>query len=158
MLERKFLKTNEVLLDTVWHSCDGAGHKVKVIYTDNAEPGWIGYQWEEKGEIRTNEKTAFAFQCRYYLPDETMKIWPKIGDKIKYRGTQPTWFKDLIKNAEDSLKIGEEYTLASLNVNSSWCSVKLKETGDIVYSLSFFEYEEKQTEKELVENLFKKNE
>jgi hypothetical protein len=151
-MSAKFLKTEQIPLNTVWYSCDGSGHKVKVIYKDTeSPPGWVGYTWQEKGAAVNHEKTTFAFQCRYYLPDETMKIWPKLGDKIRYKGTTTTWFKDLIENAENHLKLGEEYTLARVTVNSSWCSVTLEETGDTVYSMSFFEYEEKQTEKELVE-------
>jgi hypothetical protein len=151
-MPKEFLKVSQIPLDTVWYSCDGSRHKVRVIYTDSEKPGWVGYQWEEKGEIKTHEKSTFSFQCRYYLPDNTMKIWPKVGDKIKYKGVTTTWFKELIENAENYLKVGEEYTLARITVNSSWCSVVLKETGDAVYSLAFFEYEEKQTEKELVDD------
>jgi hypothetical protein len=149
MLERTFLTIGQIPLDTVWYACDGSGHKVKVTYTDTEKPGWVGYEWSEKGKIVTHEKSTFAFQCRYYLPDDTMKIWPKIGDKVTYKGVTAMWFKDIAENAKNHLKEGEEYTLTSVTVNSSWCSVRLKETGDIVYSLSFFEYEQKQTEKEL---------
>ena len=156
MLEKKFLKVEQIPLETVWYSCDGAGHKVKVIYTDNEKPGWVGYQWEEKGEIRNHEKSAFSFQCRYYLPDDTMKIWPKVGDKVKYKGVSPTWFKELAENAENLLNLEQEYTLAKITVNSSWCSVLLEETGNVLFSLSFFEYEQKQTEKELADHENKK--
>jgi hypothetical protein len=152
MTLKEFFKIEQVPLGTMWHSCDGSGHKVRVVYKDIKTPGWIGYEWEERGEIRTHEKSTFAFQCRYYLPDDTMKIWPKVGDKVKYKGGGFTWFKDIAENAEKHLKLGEEYTLARITVNSSWCSVTLEETGNIVYSLSFFDYEEKQTEKELVED------
>jgi hypothetical protein len=152
MPAREFLNVKEIPLDTVWYSCDGSRHKVRVVYIDAEKPGWVGYQWEEKGEIKTHEKSAFAFQCRYYLPDDTMKIWPKVGDKVKYKGKPFSWFKELVENAENHLKVGEEYTLARVTVNSSWCSVTLEEMGDLVFSLSFFEYEEKQTEKELVDN------
>ena len=152
MFEKKFLKAEQIPLNTVWYSCDGAGHKVRVVYVDTENIGWVGYQWEEKGKIKNHEKSVFSFQCRYYLPDDTMKIWPKIGDKVKYKGVAYTWFKELAENAENLLKLGEEYTLARITVNSSWCSVLLEETGNAVFSLSFFEYEQKQTEKELVDH------
>ena len=152
MALKEFLKIEQIPLGTTWYSCDGSGHKVRAVYKDIKKPGWVGYEWEEKGEIRTHEKSTFAFQCRYYLPDDTMKIWPKVGDKVKYKGGGFTWFKDIAENAEKHLKLGEEYTLARITINASWCSVTLEETGNIVYSLSFFDYEEKQTEKELVED------
>jgi hypothetical protein len=152
MAERTFLKLEQIPLGAIWYSCDGAGHKVRTVYKDINAPGWIGYEWEEKGEIKTHEKSTFAFQCRYYLPDDTMKIWPKVGDKVKYKGVSATWFKDLIENAENLLKLDEEYTLSRITVNSSWCSVLLEETGNALFSLSFFEYEPKQTEKELEDN------
>lgn len=137
MLEKKFLKASQIPLDTVWYSCDGAGHKVRVVYVDTENIGWVGYQWEEKGALKNHEKSVFSFQCRYYLPDETMKIWPKVRDKVKYKGASEAWFKDLAENAENLLKLGEEYTLARITINSSWCSVLLEETGNAVFSLSF---------------------
>lgn len=152
MLEKQFLKAEQIPVDTIWYSCDGAGHKVRVVYVDTKNIGWVGYQWEEKGKLKNHEKSAFSFQCRYYLPDDTMKIWPKVGDKVKYKGVSDTWFKDLAENAENLLKLGEEYTLAKVTVNPGWCSVRLEETGNAVFSLSFFEHEQKQTEKELAEN------
>jgi hypothetical protein len=148
----KFLTIEQIPLDTVWYACDGSRHKVRTVYKDLKKPGWVGYEWQEKGATKSHEKSTFTFQCRYYLPDDTMKIWPKVGDKIKYKGVTTTWFKDIAENAENHLKLGEEYTLARVTINSSWCSVILEETGDIVYSLSFFEYEEKQTEKEAVDD------
>lgn len=156
MPEKKFLKPEQVPLDSVWYSCDGSGHKVRVVYKDLDAPGWIGYEWQEKGKTVTHEKSSFAFQCRYYLPDETMKIWPKVGDKVKYAGTTPMWFKEIIENAEEHLEIGKEYTLAKVSPLSSWCSVLLEEKGNMVFSLSFFEHEQKQTEKELAEDENKK--
>ena len=69
--------------------------------------------------------------------------WPAAGDKVIYKGAGFTWFRNILKNAEDNLAVGETYTLSSVNPLSSWCSVKLKETGDVVYSLSFFEYKSK---------------
>jgi hypothetical protein len=71
------------------------------------------------------------------------KNWPAVGDKVIFKGIGFTWFKNIIKNAEDNLTVGKKYTLSSVNPLSSWCSVKLKETGDLTYSLSFFDYESK---------------
>ena len=71
------------------------------------------------------------------LPDPS---FPVPGDKLKYKGTHTFWFVDIIKNAEDNLVRGKEYTLKSIDVASSWCSITLEETGDIHYSLSFFTY------------------
>jgi hypothetical protein len=66
--------------------------------------------------------------------------WPVAGDEVIFTGVGYTWLKNIIKNAEDNLVVGEKYTLSSVTVLSSWCSVKLKETGDAVYSLSFFKH------------------
>lgn len=152
MPEKTFLKAEQIPLNTMWYSCDGSGHKVKVVYIDIDPPGWVGYEWQEKGKTITHEKSSFAFQCRYYLPDETMKIWPKIGDKVRYIGVKPIWFKEIAENAKNNLEIGKEYTLAKITPLSSWCSVLLEEQGDKLFALSFFEYVEKQTEKELAED------
>ena len=70
-----------------------------------------------------------------YDPD-----FPVPGDKLKYKGTNVFWFVDIIKNAEDSMVTGKEYTLKTIKIFSSWCCVTLEETEDKEYSLSFFTY------------------
>lgn len=71
-----------------------------------------------------------------YNPD-----FPAPGTKLKYKGAQNAfWFTDIIKNAKDNLVKGKKYTLKTIDVASSWCSITLEETGDIHYSLSFFTY------------------
>lgn len=70
-----------------------------------------------------------------------MKKWPQIGAKVKYKGIHAFWFNDIITNARENLEIDKEYTIKTITPFSSWCSVTLKETGDIAYSLNFFNYE-----------------
>jgi len=70
-----------------------------------------------------------------------MKKWPQIGAKIKYKGIHTFWFNDIIENARQNLEIDKSYTIRTINVFSSWCSITLEETGNIVYSLNFFDYE-----------------
>ena len=69
-----------------------------------------------------------------------MKDFPDPGTKLKYKGIHIFWFTDIIANAEKNLVVGKEYTLKSIDVASSWCSITLEETGDIHYALSFFSY------------------
>lgn len=71
------------------------------------------------------------------LPDPD---FPIPGDKLIYKGTHTFWFTNIIKNAEDNLVKGKEYTLKKIDVASSWCCITLEETGDKEYSLSFFTY------------------
>jgi hypothetical protein len=66
--------------------------------------------------------------------------FPTPGAKLKYKGTHIFWFTNLIENAEKNLVKGQEYTLKKIDVASSWCHIWLEETGDIDYSLSFFDY------------------
>lgn len=70
-----------------------------------------------------------------------MKKWPQIGDEVTYKGTHLFWFVNIIHNAEKNLEIGKKYTIKTINILSSWCSITLVETNDLVYSLSFFDYE-----------------
>ena len=78
------------------------------------------------------------------------KQWPNIGNKLVYKGTpQVFWFKDVLKNAENNLKVGEEYTLARMRLNSSWCSIYLEEFPDLKFSLSFFTYPKERTTDEV---------
>lgn len=64
--------------------------------------------------------------------------FPAPGTKLKYKGVHMLWFTDIIKNAKDNLIVGNEYTLKTIDVASSWCCISLEETGDIKYALSFF--------------------
>lgn len=62
-----------------------------------------------------------------------------IGTKIKYVGAQEHfWYTDIIQNAKDNLKIGNVYTIKTIDIYSSWCTITLEEAGDEEYSLSFF--------------------
>jgi hypothetical protein len=81
-----------------------------------------------------------------------MKMWPKIGSKVTYKGANKSfWFTSIIENAEKNLEVGKEYTVAKLHLASSWCGVELAETGDTEYSLSFFDYPKEQTTQEVRE-------
>jgi len=65
---------------------------------------------------------------------------PEIGSKIKFKGVSVFfWFKDIKEDAYNLLKIDEEYTVATLEANSSWTSVTLKEFPGKKFSLSWFE-------------------
>jgi hypothetical protein len=68
-----------------------------------------------------------------------LERFPKPGNKLRYRGTNQYWHTDIIANAERELRIGEIYTLKSLELGRSWCLVTLKETGETEYSLGFFD-------------------
>jgi hypothetical protein len=70
-----------------------------------------------------------------------MKKWPQIGDKVTYKGIHAFWFNDIIENARQNLEVDKSYTIRTINALSSWCSITLEETGNIVYSLNFFNYE-----------------
>lgn len=69
--------------------------------------------------------------------------WPRPGSKLLFRGTRTFWFTNIVEDAEKNLKLGDIYTLAKISLASSWAAVTLEETGDIVYTLSFFEVVEK---------------
>lgn len=77
-----------------------------------------------------------------------MKLWPKVGSKIKYKGTHKFWFTNIVKDAEDLLEIGKEYTVSKIELASSWCGVIVEEFPDNKFALSFFEYTEELTTEE----------
>lgn len=66
--------------------------------------------------------------------------WPKIGDKLKFRGTHHFWFTYIIGNAKSHLKEGEFYTLSKIDIFSSWVRIQVKEVPDVDFTLGFFEY------------------
>lgn len=62
----------------------------------------------------------------------------KAGDKLRYKGTGPFWFNDMIQNAK-ALTKGNVYTLTSKKIFSSWVLITLKETGEVEYALHWFD-------------------
>ena len=70
---------------------------------------------------------------------EALERFPKPGAKLRYRGTGPFWFTNIIENAERELCIGETYTLRTIELASSWACITLEETGDHEFALRFFD-------------------
>ncbi len=65
--------------------------------------------------------------------------FPKVGAKLKFMGDRIHWFTDIRQNAKDNLTIGNIYTLSNCDPASSWCPIKLEETGELRYELDWFE-------------------
>ena len=76
------------------------------------------------------------------------KQWPKVGSKATFKGTTQFWFTNIKKDAEDLLEVGKEYTVAKIELASSWCGVILEEFSDKKFSLNWFSYEKDLTTKE----------
>jgi len=70
---------------------------------------------------------------------EMLAGFPTPGAKLRYRGTHTFWFTNIIANAERELRIGEIYTLKTIELASSWACITLEETGATEYALGFFE-------------------
>ena len=79
------------------------------------------------------------------------KLWPKISSKITFRGTHMFWFTNIVKDANELLEIGKEYTISKVELASSWCGVRLEEFPDKLFALSFFNYPKELTTKEQME-------
>jgi len=77
-----------------------------------------------------------------------MKQWPKINSKVTFKGTHMFWFVNIVKDANELLEVGKEYTITKLELASSWCAVILEEFPDHKFSLSFFDYVEELTTEE----------
>jgi hypothetical protein len=81
-----------------------------------------------------------------------MKQWPKIGSKVIFKGVHMFWFQNIVKDANELLELGKEYTISKLKLNSSWCSVVLEEFPEHKFSLSFFDYDKELTLEEATNN------
>ena len=55
-----------------------------------------------------------------------MKQYPKIGSKIAFTGTHTFWFTNIIKDADELLEVGKQYTVSKVEPYSSWSSVVLE--------------------------------
>lgn len=62
----------------------------------------------------------------------------KSGTKLKFVGLKFLWFTNVLENGKN-LKLNEIYTLEKYDIHSSWVSITLKETGNKIYSYSWFE-------------------
>ena len=80
------------------------------------------------------------------------KYWPNIGSKIIYRGTHQFWFTNIVKDANDLLEVGKQYTISKLELASSWCGVRLEEIPDKKFALSFFDYPKELTTEQAIKN------
>ena len=82
-----------------------------------------------------------------------MKQWPKSGSKATFKGTTEWFFfKNILKDANELLEIGKEYTITKIELASSWCGVVLEEFPDKKFSLSWFNYEKELTTEEVTKN------
>ena len=76
------------------------------------------------------------------------KQWPKVGSKVMYKGTHKFWFTNIVKDANELLEVGKEYTAAKIELASSWCGVILEEFPEKKFALSFFDYDKDLTTQE----------
>jgi hypothetical protein len=76
------------------------------------------------------------------------KQWPKVGSKVTYEGTHHFWFTNIIKDANELLEVGKEYTISKVELASSWCGVRLEEFPEKLFALSFFMYDKDLTTQE----------
>ena len=76
------------------------------------------------------------------------KSWPKPGDKVVFAGEHSKlhWFRDVLENAE-KLENGKAYTIATIEVLSSWVKITLEGFNDLRFCLNHFKYEESDTER-----------
>ncbi len=90
--------------------------------------------------MNEKEKALKQFQRRRDAAyKRSLARFPKPGAKLRYRGTNQFWFTNIIANAERELRIGEIYTLKSIELALSWACITLEETGDTEFSLGFFD-------------------
>jgi len=78
-----------------------------------------------------------------------MKEWPKEGSKVRFKGVHQFWFVNIVKDANELLDLGKEYTIKKLELASSWCAVILEEFPEHKFSLGFFEYDKDLTTQEV---------
>ena len=79
-----------------------------------------------------------------------MKQWPKVGSKATFTGTRKFFFQNMVKDANELLEIGKEYTISKIELASSWCGVILEEFPDHKFSLSWFEHQKELTTNEVL--------
>lgn len=70
--------------------------------------------------------------------------FPKIGDSLIFKGVPELYyphFTNLKVDAEKYLVVGQKYEIENVIVNSSWCSIYLKDVVNpsVGYNLNFFE-------------------
>ena len=66
----------------------------------------------------------------------------KVGDQVVFkRSSEWHYFLSRVENAK-KLEVGKEYTVTNIIVASSSTGVTLKETGDLVYELCWFDIKE----------------
>ena len=79
-----------------------------------------------------------------------MKQWPKAGSKATFKGSSKFWFTNIVKDANELLELGKEYTIKKLELASSWRAVILEEFPEHKFSLGFFDYDKDLTTQEVM--------
>lgn len=74
-------------------------------------------------------------------PEFARLRFPKPGTPLCFTGTHEFWFTNMIQDAKKRLIKGRTYTLADIEVYSSWAMVRLKEIPGGEFPLSFFEFD-----------------
>jgi hypothetical protein len=76
---------------------------------------------------------------------ERGQFWPLPGDKVTFMKVHMIWFTNMIRDAEELLIPGAEYTIKTVAVASSWCGITLEEIArddeHLKFPLSFFKYD-----------------
>jgi hypothetical protein len=135
--------------------CKSTGLLGHVIYDQNDGEKNIKWEGENEHEIYTvlnldqHDYVQIPKPLGYDNPYEEFYgeagiFWPLPGTIIRYKGTHTFWFTNIIKNAEENLEVGKEYTIKTISPAGSWCAVTVEEFPEMSLALSFFEYEWKQ--------------
>lgn len=62
-----------------------------------------------------------------------------LNKQVMYTGTKRFWFTNIIEDAENQLVVGRTYVVASVEVFSSWTSIRLKGLEEYEFPKSWFE-------------------
>lgn len=65
--------------------------------------------------------------------------FPKAGAKLRFEQSHDFPYTDMAENADRELTVGAVYTLATIELASSWAAITLEEKPGIRFSLAYFE-------------------
>ncbi len=94
---------------------------------------YVEYLFKKRAEVNITKAHP-----RDKFTQDYVRSLPK-QDKVIFKGVKQFWFTNIVRDAEENLVIGNEYTIKGIIPASSWTAIILEEFPDLKFSYSWFE-------------------
>jgi len=94
--------------------------------------------WDRPTCEYCNQTIAFGSRTNHANCRFAKYIGKKVVLNVKLDKMPPFWFSSMVRDAQEILEEGREYTVKNVNPASSWCAVVLEEEPAKEFNLGWF--------------------